>query len=76
MQTMQQDELAQFQADHRWIEEHRTTLLGQYPDQWIAVKGRRVIAADADLDRLLGKLPDCARTCVEFLGHEPLEMIL
>ena len=76
MQTTPRDELAGFRADHLWIEQHRASLLDQYPNQWIAVRNRSVIAHDADLDGLLAQLPEPAHTCVEFLGLEPIEMVL
>jgi hypothetical protein len=75
-QIAQRDEIREFQADHQWIEQHRASLLGQYPDQWIAVKNRSVVASSADLERLLGMLTDPAHTAVEFLGREPIEMVL
>jgi uncharacterized protein DUF5678 len=75
-QTTKGDEIREFQADHQWIEQHRASLLSQYPDQWIAVKDRTVVASDSDLERLLAILADPAHTAVEFLGLEPIEMIL
>lgn len=68
--------LLSFEADHIWINDNLDTLLNQYADQWIAVKNRQVIASDPDLEGLLSKLPDPAHTCIEFITHEPLEMIL
>ena len=62
MQTALHDELREFQADHEWIEQNRALLIGQYPDQWIAVKIRHVIASDPNLDQLLARLPDPTKT--------------
>ena len=70
------NELLAFEGDHVWVNENLETLLGQYADQWIAVKNGQVIASDPDLSGLLSKLPDPAHTCVEFITHEPLEMVL
>lgn len=70
------NELLAFEADHVWVSENLETLLKQYADQWIAVKGGKVIASDPDLAGLLSKLSDPAHTCVEFITHEPLEMVL
>lgn len=69
-------ELQAFAADHMWIEENREALLEQHNDHWIAVKNRKVIATDPELDGLLVKLDDPAHTCIEFITNEPLEMIL
>lgn len=70
------ESLKSFEADHVWVAENRERLLCDHPDSWIAVKDRFVIASDPDLDALLRKLPDPAHTCIEFVGREPLEMIL
>lgn len=70
------NELLAFEADHVWVSENLKTLLKQYADQWIAVKGGKVITSDPDLAGLLSKLSDPAHTCVEFITHEPLEMVL
>jgi len=70
------NELLAFEADHTWVNENLETLLQQYSDQWIAVKNGQVIASDPDLGGLLSKLRDPAHTCVEFITHDPLEMIL
>jgi len=70
------NELLAFEADHVWVSENLETLLKRYTDQWIAVKDGKVIASDPDLAGLLSKLSDPAHTCVEFITHEPLEMVL
>ena len=69
-------ELLAFEADHVWINENLSTLLVQYPDQWIAVKNGQVIASDPELTGLLSRLPDPAHTCVEFITSESLEMMV
>ena len=69
-------ELLAFEADHIWINENLSTLLVQYPDQWIAVKNGQVIASDPELTGLLSRLPDPAHTCVEFITSESLEMMV
>jgi hypothetical protein len=76
MNTADHDQLLEFQSDHQWIEQNRLGLLARYSNQWIAVRSGHVLASDPDLDALLGRLPDPAHTCVEFLGREPIEMVL
>ncbi len=70
------NELLAFEADHVWINKNLETLLEQYADQWIAVKNGQILASDPDLGGLLAQLPEPARTCVEFITREPLEMVL
>jgi hypothetical protein len=65
-----QDEMVDFEADRQWIDAHIEMLAKQYADHWIAVKGRKVIASEPDLGALLGKLPDLAHTCVEFVSAQ------
>ena len=76
MKSQLTNELPAFEADHVWVSENLQMLLEQYPEQWIAVKDGKVIASDSDLARLLSKLSNPAHTCVEFITHEPLEMVL
>ncbi len=68
--------LLAFEADRMWINENLETLLGQYADQWIAVKNGQVLASNPDLTGLRSQLSDPAHTCVEFITREPLEMVL
>jgi hypothetical protein len=70
------DEVLEFQADHAWVDQNAEMLLANYPDQWIAVQNRQVIASDPEFEGLLPKLPDPAHTCVEFISSEPIEMVL
>jgi hypothetical protein len=70
------EELRTFEEDHVWVSDHLELLLSQYADQWIAVKRGQVIASAPDLMSLKEKLVDPARTCIEFVTREPLEMIL
>jgi hypothetical protein len=76
MTEMLSNELLAFESDHAWINDNLNTLLPKYSDQWIAVKGGRVIASDPSLADLLQKLSDPAHTCVDFITPEPLEMVL
>lgn len=70
------NELLAFEADHVWVSENLEMLLRRYADQWIAVKGGKVIASDPVLAGLLSKVSDSAHTCIEFITREPLEMVL
>jgi hypothetical protein len=76
METSVTDDLRRLAADHLWIEANRDTLMSQYADQWIAVKDGQIIASNPDFSVLIAQLPDPPHTCVEFLGREPIEMIL
>jgi hypothetical protein len=69
-------QLRAFADDHTWVNDNLDSLLDKYAEQWIAVKNRRVIASDVDLMRLREKLTQPAHTCIEFVTHEPLEMLL
>jgi hypothetical protein len=51
-----QRDLDRFTADMLYVEDNREDLLRRYPEQWIAVYGREVVAAADELDTLLGQL--------------------
>jgi hypothetical protein len=70
------DQLRSFETDYVWVNENKDTLLKEFNDQWIAVKDKKVIASDPDLNLLLSKISDPSHTYVEFITSEPLEMIL
>jgi len=70
------DRLRSFEADYVWANENKGTLLKDFNDQWIAVKDKKVIASDPDLNLLLSKISDPSHTYIELITSEPLEMIL
>ena len=76
MSSQLSKELRAFAEDHIWVSEHLESLLEEYAEQWIAVRNRQVIASDVDLMHLREKIPEPAHTCIEFVTHEPLEMLL
>lgn len=59
-----------FHLDQQWIADHYDELARQHAEEWIAVKGRQVIAHDSDLSRLLSRLDDLEHTCVEFIARQ------
>lgn len=65
-----------WEADHLWVDEHYDELLARYPEQFIAVKNRRVTASDADLDALLEKVPDSPHTCIKLITRDKTEIVL
>lgn len=70
--------LAQGVRDSLWLAANQKQLLARYRDQWVAVKGERVIAGDPDFDALLAKIPPADRGFVEIdlVTDDPMEMIL
>lgn len=70
------DRLRSFEIDYIWVNENKDALSGEFNDQWIAVKDKKVIASDPDLNLLLSKISDPSHTYIEFITHEPLELIL
>ena len=51
-----QKELERFRDDATYVDEHREELLQRYPESWIAVFERQVVADDLDPKRLLRKV--------------------
>jgi len=68
--------IASFEDDHSWVDANRDELIRDYPSQWIAVRGGRVVSSHPDLDALLSKLSDAAHTAVEFVSPEQVEVVL
>jgi hypothetical protein len=66
------DEVAAFEADRRWMDEHMMELIQHFADYWIAVKNERVIASAADLGELIAHVPDLEHTCVEYISPPSL----
>lgn len=57
--------LRQFARNSDWFQEHADDVLEQYADQFVAVYGRRIVAASPDYDELLRQLPpECDRRVV------------
>jgi thymidylate kinase len=69
-------ELRAFEEDSDWIEEHYQELLAQYPEQWVAVQNKRVIASDPDLSALRARVPHPGNTNVEFITKEEVDFLL
>ena len=40
-------------TDRDWVDANRETLLQEYPESWIAVRGRKVVASSDALDELI-----------------------
>lgn len=38
-----------YEANSRWLMEHLADVAREHPNQWVAVHGQSIIAADADL---------------------------
>lgn len=51
----------QYMENWHWIEEHINELIDQHPNQWVAVHGGRVLAADHER----GRAAEIARRAAE-----------
>ncbi len=51
-----EQELARFQSDAEYFDAHRSELLTQYPDRWVAVYNHEVVGAAKDTKRLVKQL--------------------
>jgi hypothetical protein len=78
--TAQPAELAQFRQDADYYAEQFEQLLARYPDQWIAIYQRALVAAAADLPGLLAALRErgipVEETLVKYLSTEEPVLIL
>ncbi len=66
--------------DMNWIVSNYNRLRTEYPDKWIAVKEKKVVDSDLDLEPLLQRLKEKHGTAVgfatEFIGAKPRNMII
>ncbi len=66
--------------DMDWIVRNYNKLCSEYPDKWIAVKDKKVVDSDSDLEPLLQKLGEKHGTAVgfatEFMIAKPRNMII
>ena len=51
-----QQELERFTSDAEYFDQHRSELLAQYPERWVAVYSHRVVGAAKDPKRLRRQL--------------------
>jgi hypothetical protein len=51
-----QQELDQFSADMAYFDGHRSELLAQHPDRWVAIYQQQVVGSAKQLPQLLAKL--------------------
>ena len=51
-----QAEMAQFEKDISYAENHHEELLNQYPEQWIAILGQQVVGASTEAYQLIADL--------------------
>ena len=75
-----QSQLKRFTKDTKFLESIRPELTNKYPDQWIAVYQKEVVAVDKSLKRLIDHLKDtnipASDTVVELLRTKRIPMIL
>ena len=73
-------EMELFTENTKWFFHNEEKLRKKYPDQWVAVEGGRVIAADADQLAVLKKLKarpgGRGAACVEFVSRVKYELIV
>lgn len=69
-----------FEANHRYLRENYNNLLKQYPDQYVAVHERRVVASAHSIQEILIVVDrlgiDRHFTMFEFMDTNPKPMIL
>ncbi len=48
--------LKEFEADSVWVKSHKGDLRDEYANQFVAVRDRKVIESDENLEKLIDKL--------------------
>lgn len=66
--------------DMNWIVRNYDWLRGDYPDKWVAVKDKKIVDSDSDLEPLLRRLKEKRGTAIgyatEFVATKPRNIIL
>jgi len=77
---MLKSQLGHFAGDVSFLEAIRPELLAKYPEQWIAVFGKQVVANDRSLKGIIRQLNELgipsAQAVLQFLTKEPIALIL
>lgn len=72
--------LDQFTKDSAFLESIREELQNKYPDCWVAVYDKQVVAAGTSLKEVIAQLDEVgvpkSRTVIDFLRSEPISLIL
>ena len=69
----------QSRENWRWFEENRERLLEEYPEEFVVISEKRVVAHDSQLDQALKELLPEYRGkehLVEFMTKEGIELVL
>jgi len=74
------EDLARYRDDTLYFDAHRDEFVATYPDQWVAIYNKQLVAAAHDLPELLQKLHDRGiprgRAFKEFVATEDVDLIL
>ena len=64
--------LEPYSKDTEWLQKNYDALIKLYPEQWVAVKDKRIIGSDHKLELLISRLKDSSNTVIEHLTTEEL----
>ncbi len=74
------EERARLQSDYRWLAEARNILQRQYPNRYIAIQNREVVAIETNINLLMKELAKKGlridKVAVEHLSNHPLCFLL
>lgn len=80
MRVTRESKVAAPNQDMDWIVRNYNKLRTEYPDKWIAVKDKKIVDSDTDLEPLLQRLKEKHGTAIgfatEFIGAKPRNMII
>ena len=72
--------LDQFAEDTRYLESIRPELRNKYPDRWVAVYKKQIVATAPKLKEIIKELASAGipaqRTVIDYLRKEPIALIL
>lgn len=73
-------EMKEFEEDRIFLEEHKSNLRKKFPNKWVAIYNKQLVAVADDLESLIDELKNKnispSKAVVEFLPTDETVMIL
>jgi len=80
LSLMLKERLETLSEDSRWMLSRDSYLRKKYPDMFVAVREKRVVASSPDMDEIIKKLKeksiDPKSVVIDYVSKEPVKLLL
>lgn len=80
LSLMLKQRLETLREDNRWILARDSYLRKKYPDMFVAIRGKRVVASSPEMDEIIEKLKeksiDPKTVVIDYISKEPVKLLL